>query len=77
MMGNDDLKAETSINKEIGLEFKRDGWLAGVPGSVTITATRLKRVRYRSPDVYPVKTTLISISGKTFLKQWLRVWKVR
>ncbi len=21
---------ETSINKEIGLEFKRDGWLAGV-----------------------------------------------
>ncbi|HDG9774575.1 TPA: TonB-dependent siderophore receptor [Raoultella planticola] len=30
MMGNEDLKAETSINKEIGLEFKRDGWLAGV-----------------------------------------------
>lgn len=30
MMGNDDLKAETSINKEIGLEFKRDGWLAGL-----------------------------------------------
>lgn len=30
MVGNDDLKAETSINKEIGLEFKRDGWLAGV-----------------------------------------------
>ena len=30
MMGNDDLKAETSVNKEIGLEFKRDGWLAGV-----------------------------------------------
>ncbi len=29
-MGNDDLKAETSINKEIGLEFKRDGWLAGI-----------------------------------------------
>ena len=30
MMGNDDLKAETSINKEIGLEFKHDDWLAGV-----------------------------------------------
>ncbi|MWL72958.1 TonB-dependent receptor, partial [Escherichia coli] len=30
MMGNDDLKAETSINKEIGLEWKHDGWLAGV-----------------------------------------------
>lgn len=30
MQGNDDMKAENSINKEIGLEFKRDGWLAGV-----------------------------------------------
>ncbi|WP_039056116.1 TonB-dependent siderophore receptor [Enterobacter sp. Bisph1] len=30
MQGNDDLKAETSINKEIGLEFKHEGWLAGV-----------------------------------------------
>lgn len=30
MLGNEDLKAENSINKEIGLEFKRDGWLAGV-----------------------------------------------
>ncbi|HDH0698528.1 TPA: siderophore enterobactin receptor FepA [Klebsiella aerogenes] len=30
LQGNDDLKAETSINKEIGLEFKRDGWLAGI-----------------------------------------------
>ena len=30
MMGNDDLKAETSINKEIGLEYKHEGWLAGV-----------------------------------------------
>jgi ferric enterobactin receptor len=29
LQGNEDLKAETSINKEIGLEFKRDGWLAG------------------------------------------------
>ncbi|HCQ8625283.1 siderophore enterobactin receptor FepA [Klebsiella quasipneumoniae] len=30
LQGNEDLKAETSINKEIGLEFKRNGWLAGV-----------------------------------------------
>lgn len=30
LMGNDDLKAETSVNKEIGLEFHNDGWLAGV-----------------------------------------------
>ncbi|MFC3396629.1 TonB-dependent siderophore receptor [Brenneria rubrifaciens] len=30
LMGNDDLKAETSINKEIGVEFHRNGYQAGV-----------------------------------------------
>ncbi|OON38680.1 outer membrane receptor protein [Izhakiella australiensis] len=30
MMGNDNLDAETSVNKEIGLEYKHEGWLAGV-----------------------------------------------
>lgn len=30
LIGNDDLKAENSINKEIGLEFHHEGWLAGV-----------------------------------------------
>ncbi|PWC21727.1 TonB-dependent siderophore receptor [Brenneria roseae subsp. roseae] len=30
LMGNEDLKAETSINKEIGLEFHRNGYQAGV-----------------------------------------------
>ena len=30
MMGNDDLKAESSVNKEIGLEFKHEGWQAGL-----------------------------------------------
>ncbi|HGM5490323.1 TPA: TonB-dependent siderophore receptor [Serratia fonticola] len=30
LVGNDDLKAENSINKEIGLEFHHEGWLAGV-----------------------------------------------
>ncbi|GKV94669.1 TonB-dependent siderophore receptor [Pectobacterium aroidearum] len=30
LMGNDDLKAETSINKEIGIEFKHEGYQAGV-----------------------------------------------
>lgn len=30
LQGNKDLKAENSVNKEIGLEFKRDGWQAGV-----------------------------------------------
>ncbi|MDR7343554.1 ferric enterobactin receptor [Pantoea alhagi] len=30
LIGNDDLKAETSINKEIGLEWKRDGYQTGL-----------------------------------------------
>ncbi|MEC5317374.1 TonB-dependent siderophore receptor [Brenneria populi subsp. brevivirga] len=30
LMGNEDLKAETSINKEVGIEFKRNGYQAGV-----------------------------------------------
>ncbi|MDF7681593.1 TonB-dependent siderophore receptor [Enterobacteriaceae bacterium ESL0689] len=30
MMGNDNLSAERSTNKEVGLEFKHDRWLAGV-----------------------------------------------
>lgn len=30
LVGNDDLNAETSINKEIGLEFKRDDFQAGI-----------------------------------------------
>ena len=30
LVGNDDLKAENSVNKEVGLEFHNEGWLAGV-----------------------------------------------
>ena len=30
LQGNQDLKAETSINKELGIEYKRDGWVAGL-----------------------------------------------
>ena len=30
LMGNSDLKAETSVNKEIGLEYKHDGYQAGI-----------------------------------------------
>lgn len=75
MMGNDDLKAETSINKEIGLEFKRDGWLAASPGSAMITAIRSKRVRCRCS----VSTTAkrMFISGRTCRKRSLKVWKAR
>ncbi|OLF53890.1 TonB-dependent siderophore receptor [Pseudomonas chlororaphis] len=30
LQGNADLKAETSVNKELGLEYKADGWVAGL-----------------------------------------------
>lgn len=30
LQGNDKLDAETSVNKELGIEFKRDGWVAGI-----------------------------------------------
>ncbi|MCV9921242.1 TonB-dependent siderophore receptor [Pseudomonas sp. BT-42-2] len=30
LQGNQDLKAETSINKELGIEYKRNGWVAGL-----------------------------------------------
>ena len=30
LMGNEDLEAETSINKELGIEFRRGEWLAGI-----------------------------------------------
>lgn len=30
LMGNDDLKPEISINKELGLEFKNEDWIAGL-----------------------------------------------
>ncbi|MFT0212538.1 TonB-dependent siderophore receptor [Pseudomonas sp. F1_0610] len=30
LQGNEKLKAETSVNKELGLEFKKNGWAAGI-----------------------------------------------
>ena len=30
LQGNENLKAETSVNKELGIEFKDDGWVAGL-----------------------------------------------
>lgn len=59
MMGNDDLKAETSINKEIGLEFKRDGWLAGITwfrndyrNKIEAGTVPLQRINNGKTDVY-------------------------
>ncbi len=51
MMGNDDLKAETSINKEIGLE-ETLRLAGGVTRSATTIATRLKRAMRRPPDLH-------------------------
>jgi ferric enterobactin receptor len=30
LQGNEKLDAETSVNKELGIEFNRDGWVAGI-----------------------------------------------
>lgn len=30
LQGNEGLDAETSVNKELGIEFNRDGWVAGI-----------------------------------------------
>ncbi|MHB9797661.1 TonB-dependent siderophore receptor [Pseudomonas sp. MT3] len=30
LQGNEDLEAETSVNKELGIEYQRDGWVAGL-----------------------------------------------
>lgn len=30
LQGNKNLKAETSVNKELGIEFKENGWVAGI-----------------------------------------------
>lgn len=70
MMGNDDLKAETSVNKEIGLEWKHDGWQAGVTWFVTTTAIRLKRAMRQSAIPLQVKCKPISTSGKTCRRLW-------
>ncbi|CAM6253229.1 TonB-dependent siderophore receptor [Citrobacter sedlakii] len=72
MMGNDDLKAETSINKEIGLEFKRDGWLAG------ITWFRNDYRNKIEAGTAPMNRTSITSKGKTTytdIYQWENVPK--
>lgn len=59
LLGNDDLKAETSINKEIGLEFKREGWLAGITwfrndyrNKIEAGTVPLTRINNGKTDVY-------------------------
>lgn len=68
MMGNDDLKAETSINKEIGLEFKHEGWLAG------LTWFRNDYRNKIEAGYSPLSQTSVG-STKTDLYQWENVPK--
>ncbi|WP_086871338.1 TonB-dependent siderophore receptor [Kosakonia pseudosacchari] len=67
LQGNDDLKAETSINKEIGLEFKRDGWLAGVTWFRNDYRNKIES------GYSPVGQTSI-ISGKSTLNTYIYQW---
>ncbi|EMH4161797.1 TonB-dependent siderophore receptor [Pluralibacter gergoviae] len=59
LMGNDNLDAETSINKEVGLEFKRDGWQAGV------TWFRNDYHNKIEAGMTPVNRTSTTAKGKT------------
>lgn len=68
MMGNDDLKAETSINKEIGLEFKHEGWLAGVTWFRNDYRNKIEA------GYSPLSQTSVG-STKTDLYQWENVPK--
>ncbi|CCJ74898.1 TonB-dependent receptor; Outer membrane receptor for ferric enterobactin and colicins B, D [Cronobacter condimenti 1330] len=65
LMGSEDLKAETSVNKEIGLEFKQDGYQAG-----------LTWFRNDYHDKIEAGYSRVSaISSKTDLYQWENVPK--
>ncbi|WP_033569115.1 TonB-dependent siderophore receptor [Dickeya undicola] len=61
LIGNEELKAETSVNKEIGIEFKRDGYQAGV------TYFRNDYRNKIESGLTPVGTTT---NGKTNVYQW-------
>ncbi|PDO86780.1 TonB-dependent siderophore receptor [Kosakonia pseudosacchari] len=67
LQGNDDLKAETSINKEIGLEFKRDGWLAGMTWFRNDYRNKIES------GYSPVGQTSIT-SGKSTLNTYIYQW---
>ncbi len=70
MMGNEDLKAETSINKEIGLEFKRDGWLAGVTWFRNDYRNKIEAGYAPISQTGTGKVKPIFTSGKTYRKRW-------
>ena len=66
LIGNDDLKAENSINKEIGLEFHHEEWLA------SLTYFRNDYRNKIEAGYNPVGTTN---SGKTDIYRWENVPK--
>lgn len=65
LLGNKDLKAETSVNKEIGLEFHQNGWLAGVT---------YFRNDYRN-KIEAGSTRIASSSSGTAVYEWVNVPK--
>ncbi|SQC38293.1 TonB-dependent receptor [Klebsiella pneumoniae] len=74
LQGNDDLKAETSINKEIGLEFKRDGWLAGV---TWFRNDYRNKIEAGYAPVYQNNKGTDLYQWKTCRKRWWKVWRGR
>lgn len=66
LIGNDDLKAENSINKEIGLEFHHEDWLAGIT---------YFRNDYRNKIEAGYAPTGTTSNGKTDLYRWENVPK--
>ncbi|CAI1507863.1 TonB-dependent siderophore receptor [Serratia fonticola] len=66
LIGNDDLKAENSINKEIGLEFHHDDWLAGIT---------YFRNDYRNKIEAGYAPTGTTTNGKTDIYRWENVPK--
>ncbi|VXC91419.1 iron-enterobactin outer membrane transporter [Enterobacterales bacterium 8AC] len=66
LIGNDDLKAENSVNKEVGLEFHQEGWLAGVT---------YFRNDYRNKIEAGYTPTGTTTNGKTDIYRWENVPK--
>lgn len=64
LQGNADLKAETSINKEIGIEYKHDGYQAGLTWF---------RNDYRNKIEAGYTSTGVSSSGNVDIYKWENV----
>ncbi|MFP1723279.1 TonB-dependent siderophore receptor [Lonsdalea quercina] len=66
LLGNDELKAETSVNKEVGLAFHRNGYQAG------LTYFRNDYRNKIDAGMSPIGT---STNGSTYVFQWENVPK--